>query len=539
MMMHRLLLVFSILILPHVSIMGADRDSLLRALDKVIENRQQYESSRRDSATAQRRVLSLSHDPETRYHALEHLAAMYRNYRLDSVLFLTIAKLDMARASGRRDRIASTTIQLSQAFSAVGDKARAASILDTLDHTNLDPRTLKNLYSAYYTAYHGIASSKWIASEQLEADRLSRAYRDSVVRRLPIGSVGWLTLEASRIADAGMVPRAIELITRGVRDNPDYSQNASLMYQLGNLHLMAGNTDEALEALTRASIRDITDGKKEYMSLIALARALYDAGDIKRAFSYILTALDDAQFSHASIRTNEIMTILPIIESAYRAEEETALKRASRNTYLALGFGLLVIVALLITVIHLRTMKRLRHKLAITNEKLHCYNRDLEQADALKLHHVEDLLELQAANIAHLKEYRRELYRMMTVGQYGRVIDRLKVDKPATQEMRDFYQRFDATILSMFPDFIAHVNSLMTVPLTSADSTTLTPELRIIALTMLGFSSTSRIVAMLQYTPQTVYNYRSNIRSMLAVSPEEFEASISTLKNKKNTSYDT
>ena len=56
----------------------------------------------------------------------------------------------------------------------------------------------------------------------------------------------------------------------------------------------------------------------------------------------------------------------------------------------------------------------------------------------------------------------------------------------------------------------------------------LSPELRIIALMKLGVTATSQIAAMLQYSSQTVYNYRSVIRSALNCPLEEFEKRIAT-----------
>lgn len=56
----------------------------------------------------------------------------------------------------------------------------------------------------------------------------------------------------------------------------------------------------------------------------------------------------------------------------------------------------------------------------------------------------------------------------------------------------------------------------------------LTTELRIFALVRLGVTESSEISALLFYTPRTIYNYRSSVKSK-AISRDTFEQDVMKL----------
>nr|MDE6278005.1 hypothetical protein [Muribaculaceae bacterium] len=343
----------------------------------------------------------------------------------------------------------------------------------------------------------------------------------------PPHSIGHTYLTARKMQDAGMTLSAIELLEQAAGSSPDhFLNNAAFQYGLGMMYLDEGRDDDAVLAIARASVLDLNDGKKEYASLIRLARILYDKGDILRAFNYIKCAFEDASFSHAAIRASEIMEIMPIIDGAYRAYQDSEKERVRRNYAMTLAAAIILILALAILWAQLRRISRIKALLAASNHELSLRNDLLARADNAKVRHIEGLLRLHASNIAHNKTYRRDLLRMLAAGQYSRVSDRLKSDNVDNSETKLFYEEFDTTFLSMFPDFISEINEYMREPFATLHPAALTPEQRIMALMKFGHSSTADISTMLQYTQQTVYNYRSAIRNMLSCPLEEFEKNI-------------
>ena len=54
----------------------------------------------------------------------------------------------------------------------------------------------------------------------------------------------------------------------------------------------------------------------------------------------------------------------------------------------------------------------------------------------------------------------------------------------------------------------------------------LTTELRIFALVRLGIDASAKIAQLLRYAPNTIYNYRAQIRNAAISSKDEFERSV-------------
>jgi DNA-binding CsgD family transcriptional regulator len=93
--------------------------------------------------------------------------------------------------------------------------------------------------------------------------------------------------------------------------------------------------------------------------------------------------------------------------------------------------------------------------------------------------------------------------------------------------------------LSIYPNFIEEFNKLLLpekriVPKTDE---LLNTELRIFALIRLGISDSSKIAKLLNYSVNTIYNYRAKIKNKAIISRDDFEESVmlidSMLQNPK------
>lgn len=100
----------------------------------------------------------------------------------------------------------------------------------------------------------------------------------------------------------------------------------------------------------------------------------------------------------------------------------------------------------------------------------------------------------------------------------------MKSNRTDNSELKELYARFDTIFLSMYPDFTSDINGMLRDECRIDPACTqLTSELRVLALMKTGIYESSRIAAMLHYTPQTVYNYKFAIRNSLAIPKEDFD----------------
>lgn len=113
------------------------------------------------------------------------------------------------------------------------------------------------------------------------------------------------------------------------------------------------------------------------------------------------------------------------------------------------------------------------------------------------------------------------------MSQPGAALDYLESNKIVSDELKDMYRRFDAMFLEMYPDFVATYNSLV-LPDEQLDParSTLPAKVRVLALMKVGVREPADIARLLYYTPQTVYNYCSQLRAASKVDYDAFEAAV-------------
>lgn len=500
----------------------------LDELDRVVSQRSLYDIPKHKEIAGLKRTYATVTNDSDRYNVLRALYKEYRTFRIDSAIIVADERLKIARRMGIPSKVASATLNLAESYVKSGLPDKALAMLDTLERTTLEDYHQKYLNSVYRAAYKLKTQTEMLPSDRKAAADKVMELRDMALRESAPDSRGFYTIQAEKLMDAGLFAEAVEKIEEA--DSLfDFSNDAAMQYTMGEIYLAAGKKEEAMKSLSRAAILDLSSATKEYQSLILLASLLFEQGDVERAFVYINCALEDTHFSNANLRNPAIMENMPVIDKAFHAYET----KNKRLTHIFLWSGGAMLALLLVTLILLLKTLRKNRKMLSTieeiNAQLKLRNKQLEDADKLKLKHINTLIMSNARYIARLKDYRKTVYRLMKTGQYDKALEALKSDRNNSKDINAFHEMFDEAFLSMFPDFIDSVNSLLNEPLELKDGCRLTPELRVIALMRLGLSSTEEIAGILHYSPQSVYNLRSSIRSMSRLPREDFDRAISKL----------
>ena len=502
---------------------------MLDSLDRIIARRHVYEADKRLEINKAHGSYNRSNTLPDRYNSLRGLYEGYRDYRIDSALIVADMRLEIARALADRSKVASASINLAEAYVRSGQSDAALEILDSLGTEGLQDYHLKYRNSVYRSAWEGKLSQARLSRDVLRARDSLRVFADRTLSSCDRNSQGALTLQAERMVEAGMPDRAVAIIEEGA-SRFDFSANAAMQYKAGEIYLAAGMRDKAVDCLARSAMLDLCSGRKEYASLILLASILFEGGEVQRAFEYINCAFEDADFSKANLRTAEIMNSMPVIDKAFHRLQLENSRRTRTLLAVLACVGVLMLISLIMLVRTLRANRRMLATIEGINGTLESSNALLRESDALKLRHINTLMKAHAGFITRLREDRKTLYRLMAAGQYDKVLDALKSDKGETRDAAAFHAMFDEAFLSMFPDFPALVNDLLTVPMKLRDGgTRMSPELRVLALMKLGITTTDEIAEMLHISAQSVYNLRSSIRAASALPKGEFEAALSCI----------
>ena len=190
------------------------------------------------------------------------------------------------------------------------------------------------------------------------------------------------------------------------------------------------------------------------------------------------------------------------------------------------GFGGLLVVVLLgsffTILVYYRKIRQIsaarlemNRQLRELNEHIRSINGELRDANNIKDEYVGHYLSLCSRYIVRINDYRKLLLKVYKDGDCDALIRELRTKNPADAEYKEFLAIFDETFLHLFPDFVAHVNRLMTDAerFSPRQPRTLNTELRILALIRLGVTHSAKIAAILNCSVATIHTYRAQLRN--------------------------
>jgi hypothetical protein len=173
-------------------------------------------------------------------------------------------------------------------------------------------------------------------------------------------------------------------------------------------------------------------------------------------------------------------------------------------------------------------LRKKTDELSAVNAQLKSLNKQLAEADHVKEVYIGYVFTICSSYINKLENFRLTVHKKLRVRQYDDAICITESTNLFTQEIKEFFQSFDAIFLGNFPRFIEDFNALLREEerIYPKGSEFLTPELRVFALMRLGINDSGKIAKMLHYSPQTVYNYKLKVKNKALSSKEDFYTSI-------------
>lgn len=307
---------------------------------------------------------------------------------------------------------------------------------------------------------------------------------------------------------------------------------ACAAYGLARCYKQTGDTDKYLQFLVDAAISDIVCPLKENLALQELSMYLFnrDRDYAERAARYINYSMEDAQFYNNRLRIIEISKILPVISTAYQ-------QKISRQEYAQRWVLLLVSLLALTLVLLLFYLRRQNSKLCLSRqearkrmEEMEALNCQLEMTNRKRETYLRLFMDISAAYIHKLAEYRKLVSRKIKANQSADLLKQINSYRLAEEEATTFNTRFDKAFLELYPNFVSELNQLLTTDnqIHLPTATSLTTEVRIYALMRLGVTESQKIATLLFYSPQTVYNYKTAMRNK-AKNRDTFEEDINHL----------
>ena len=544
------LLCFLLFFSCHSALAGESLDSLLNVLDKTIKEADTYvqikENKLHELKKEARKTPPFSVE---RYNLNNDIYLEYKAYSSDSALHYLNENMLLARQLNPPARAPPPPPAPSPPPPSIGMYMEAADILNSIDRQTLPSSLLGHYYTCYEHVYFEAGAAqpryKMFASRYV---KLSHAYRDSMQITLDPSSATYLWLRETQLREAGKYDEALEFSDRRLAESSfGTPQYALVAYQRFRLFESMGKKDEHLYYLVLSAISDVRSAIKEQSSLMVLAQELNSKGDLKRAYDYINFSWEISQFYKTRLRSWMNITPLSMINGNY----QDIIKQQNRELLIYIVCVALLALLLVIALIYIyRQMKALsiaKKGLQEVNERLFSLNEELEEVNR---HHRTTNLELSESNLIkeayiarifnlcsvyvdRLQAYRKLVNKKLQRGQVAELLKMTHLSNDiVTVEVQELFAIFDSAFLHLFPNFVESLNALLLPDeqIVLKPDELLNTELRIFALIRLGIKDSSQIAELLHYSVNTIYNYRSRVKTKARVSRDDFEDLVAKIR---------
>ncbi len=551
--MNRLLTFFEVSILLLVGAIGvccvapeAGDRKLLDTLDRELASGEKYveERYRRIELLEEMRD-RLDVSDEQLFQINFKLCDEYASFQFDGAQRCLVDNLSLARRLGDTEREYETAIRLGLLYTTAGMYLEAQEVLAPLDTLAMSPARMVDYMATRQRFYREFREYSKDPDMVGEATRMQHYYRQRLFEAYGEGSQEWLELAVETAMGEGEMTRADALnAILLARQSPSSHRYAMYAYNQAMIDYALGRGDFC-DWYVRSAIADVRSATKDCASLASLARQMFDDGqDINRAFNYVRVSMDDAIFYNAKLRPWQIAQFMPVIERSYFRRAQAA----RRTQWILTGVILLFAGYAFIMFRRARSfasqigskndrIEQINADLHRKNGELQRLNIDVVESNAVKEEYIGLLLAMCSEYIEKMLRMQRRIERRLGADSAKMLEKELSATALMDVEMRDFYNMFDSAFLRLYPDFIEEFNSLLhdDQRIVPPSDEMLDTELRIFALIRLGIDDSSKIAALLRYSPNTIYNYRAKVKNKAKGPRQEFEDRIKTIGSFKST----
>lgn len=512
---------------------GRNVDSVLNVLDSELEKSEGYVAEREGRIRTLRGSLASAKNPSIRFDLARDIYEEYRTYQYDSSRTYALRMLEMA-VTPEDSSLAHTALM--DVFVTAGFYKEASEECALVDSATLsvpDRMTFLSTLARYYGQLASYTDADTVLSNIYRG--LKRDIGNEILHLAEPGSYEY---EDARL-DASDDPMTIY----GGRTHLLDTKNLTLHQQAinhsvaGTNALILGDTLEAVWQYAMSALADVRTSTHETTAAKDLAGRMQASGDHERADRYIRHALADAQRFHSNLRIIEIGTILPVIE-------QTRYNRVdSQRTQLAVTVAVTLLLLALILLLFLKLRKR-TGLLADSNRKiseqsdalrtaydqLSAVNASLKESEEIKDRYIVETLIGNRNNqefVTLVERTSKKAVIKLKAGKYDEA-QQLLAQMGVRRERERMFDVFDAAFLKLFPNFIDEFNKLFPPEhrIALGSECELPTDVRIYALMRLGVENPAEVADYLSLSVNTVYVYKTRLKSRALVDKQDFDAAI-------------
>ena len=411
--------------------------------------------------------------------------------------------------------------------------------LDTLKSVDLDFPELNDSIQALYYFYYGIVYQRLAVyvNDSVNGNKYNNIGREMFRKSLDYSKdEGMNNFALGRIyGRQGKFDVAQKHFEEALKYIP---KENNILYTLANASLGKCFKHQGIhEAATRyymeATKNDILNAQNSSIAIIDLTEYMFRQYHLKYDVTqYVNIAIESGEYYGMRSQITHLDKIIPDITK----------EKSRKNRILTLFFVALLLVFLTyiahIVLRYERNRKLLKgfHSLDKKVKDENCLLKEenesltrtgmlLRDSNRLKDSYIGKLLESNSELTNMFEEFAVKVEQKLKKGQYDQVQKSIR-ELQKNFSKKEQLDRFDELFMSMFPTFITDFNALLQPEHRKQEGEALlTPSMRIYALIRLGITNNQQIARVLDYSYNTILNYRVRLRAM-ALNPDTFEQDV-------------
>ena len=411
--------------------------------------------------------------------------------------------------------------------------------LDMLKSVDLDFPELNDSILALYYFYYGIVYQRLAVyvNDSVNANKYNNIGQEMFRKCLDYSEdLGMSNFALGRIYGR---QRKFDVAQKYFEEALKYiPREDNILYTLANASLgkcfkHQGKHEQATRYYMEATKNDILNAQNSSIAIIDLTEHMFrQYHQTYNVSKYVNIAIENGEFYGMRSQITHIDKIIPDI-----TKEKS---RQNRNLNILFAAVLTIFLIYLIRVLfrYEKNRKLLKDFHAMDkkvkdengllkdeNEKLSRSCMLLRDSNKLKDAYLGKLLESNSELTNMFEEFAIKVEQKLKKAQYEQAQKAIR-ELQKNFSKKEQLDRFDELILSMFPTFVADFNALLQPEYRKQEvESLLTPSMRIYALIRLGITNNQQIARVLNYSYNTILNYRTRLRAM-ALNPDTFEQDV-------------
>ena len=532
---------------------SAQTESWLLRLDSVIQQRQVFD------AMKSKRLSEMYKKKESLRSTSEILSfntQMYDEYYVfdsDSAMNCVVQNLKIAQQTNNEPLIHEWRIKQSFVLAATGLLKESLDVMESLDVSRLSNENKIAYYNQMVYLYGHFGQYTGTGELQDYYIELERQYNDSLHAIVTPSDPQYLWFDVWYLIGKGQQDVLKEQLQNKVSQSSLTTRyDAMAAYALARVYKENGNEDMFVRCLAMSGIADIRASNKDIASLQELAEFLVDQGEIIRAYNYINVCLQISQEYRNRVRAVSISRVYDRILQAFLDRDMDQRARLKKTNVALISLLVLLAIAIVFIVSSLLRLRKSRYRLhevnkelkrrrseiasanqhlkeaneslIDVNEKMKKANEQLRESNLVKEEYVGYVFAICSNYISKLEEFRKDINRKAKAKMLKEILSMTDKETVVQDELKEFYQNFDAIFLRLYPTFVEDFNALLNPEerIVPRKGELLNTDLRIYALVRLGINDSVKISEFLHCSPQTIYNNRLKVRNKSKLSKTEF-----------------